>query len=77
MVTDVLRRLGFDAWYFQATHAALTELGYASVRVIIPGLVPLYYDERNAPLGVQRLRHAPIVANAVDGPFTPWPHPFP
>jgi ribosomal protein S12 methylthiotransferase accessory factor len=77
IVTDVLRSRGFDAWYFQATHAALTELGYASVRVIVPGLIPLYYEERNAPLGVPRLRRSPIVANAPEGPFTPWPHPFP
>jgi ribosomal protein S12 methylthiotransferase accessory factor len=77
MVVDILRTHGFDAWYFEAEHPALEELGYASVRVIVPGLVPLYYEERNAPLGLSRLRTAKVVANAPDGPLTPWPHPFP
>ena len=77
LVVDVLRRHGLDAWYFQAQHPALDELGYASVRVIVPGLVPLYYEERNAPLGVARLRTAAVFANAAPGPFTRWPHPFP
>jgi ribosomal protein S12 methylthiotransferase accessory factor len=77
-VTDVLRRHGMDAWYYQAQHPALTELGYASVRVIVPGLVPLYYEERNAPLGHPRLQTAPLYSRAMLAePWNHWPHPFP
>jgi thiazole/oxazole-forming peptide maturase SagD family component len=76
-VRDVLTRHRMDAWYFEADHAALRELGYASVRVVIPGLVPLYYEERNAPLGVRRLYESKVVERAPEGPLTPWPHPFP
>lgn len=74
----VLRRHGLDGWYFQAEHDALDALGFASVRVIIPGLVPLYYEERNAPLGHRRLAASPLfTAAAAAQPLTPWPHPFP
>jgi ribosomal protein S12 methylthiotransferase accessory factor len=70
-VLDVLRRHGLDAWYFEAKHEALDELGYASVRVIVPGLVPMYAEEMNAPLGHARL------GGARADEWPPWPHPFP
>jgi len=69
LVVDALRRHGLDAWYVEVRHEALDELGYASVRVMAPGLLPMYCEERNAPLGHARLRGAP------EPP--PWPHPFP
>jgi len=69
LVVDVLRRHAIDAYYFESKHSALEELGYATVRVIVPGLVPMYCEERNAPLGLPRLR--------MDRDFPPWPHPFP
>jgi hypothetical protein len=69
-VIEVLRRHGMDAWYVQARHEALDEVGYASARVIVPDLVPMYCEERNAPLGHPRLRTAA-------GSLPPWPHPFP
>jgi hypothetical protein len=69
-----------DAYYFQARHQALDEVGYASVRVVVPGLVPMYCEDRNAPLGLARLRvEGPPRAEATRGPeaWPPWPHPFP
>jgi ribosomal protein S12 methylthiotransferase accessory factor len=78
VVVDRLRRLGFDAFYFQAEHPGLRELGYASVRVITPDLLPLYYEERNAPLGLPRLRTAPLYAGLdTSAEYNFWPHPFP
>ena len=68
LVVRVLKQHGVDAFYVEARHAGLDELGYASVRVIVPHLLPLYYEERNAPLGHPRLRHAAL---------NRWPHPFP
>ncbi len=77
-VVDVLRRNRMDAWYTEARHAALDELGYASVRVVIPALIPLYYQERNAPLGLQRLYDAPFFEQKVMSlPTRRCPHPFP
>jgi ribosomal protein S12 methylthiotransferase accessory factor len=72
LVVDVLRRHGIDAFYFQVQHPALDELGYATARVVVPGLVPMYCEERNAPLGLSRLR-----TDAGRGDWPPWPHPFP
>ena len=59
-------------------------------RVIVPGLVPMYCEERNAPLGLLRLRtdasaldpHGrPASTTAAEdsgsGHWPPWPHPFP
>jgi ribosomal protein S12 methylthiotransferase accessory factor len=90
LLVDVLRRHGMDGYCFEATHPALDELGYATARVVVPGLVPMYCEERNAPLGLSRLQrnesagdpHGPppaIVqgADAGSGHWPPWPHPFP
>jgi ribosomal protein S12 methylthiotransferase accessory factor len=73
-VVDVLRRHGIDAWYFRAHHEALDDLGYAAARVIVPDLVPMYYQESNAPLGHPRLRWTEREARELR---PPWPHPFP
>jgi ribosomal protein S12 methylthiotransferase accessory factor len=77
-VVSVLKRHGMDAFYVEARHEALEELGYASVRVITPDLLPLYYEERNAPLGHPRLRTAPLYDGMnLELDFNWWPHPFP
>jgi ribosomal protein S12 methylthiotransferase accessory factor len=90
LVIDVLRRHGLDAYAFEAKHPALDELGYATARVIVPGLVPMYCDERNAPLGLARLRSGGAAGDPLGlgatraspddadfGAWPPWPHPFP
>jgi hypothetical protein len=69
LVVDVLRRHSLDAYYFQVHHPALEELRYATARVVVPRLVPMYCEERNAPLGLPRLGSDPR--------WPPWPHPFP
>jgi thiazole/oxazole-forming peptide maturase SagD family component len=71
-VADVLRRNDLDAYYFQVQHPVLDELGYATARVVVPGLVPMYCEERSAPLGLPRLG-----TDAGPGDWPPWPHPFP
>jgi ribosomal protein S12 methylthiotransferase accessory factor len=77
-VLSVLRDHGMDAWYFQARHEALDELGYASVRVIVPDLLPMYCENHNAPLGHHRLRDAPLPSGQSEARLPPpWPHPFP
>jgi ribosomal protein S12 methylthiotransferase accessory factor len=77
-VVSVLRSAGMDAWCFQAQHEALDEVGYASVRVIVPDLLPMYCENYNAPLGHRRLTSAPLPSgHSRPGPLPPWPHPFP
>jgi thiazole/oxazole-forming peptide maturase SagD family component len=90
LVIDILRRHGLDGYYFQVQHPVLDELGYATARVVVPGLVPMYCEERGAPLGLARLRRdggsrdAPSGSarmagadEAGPGQWPPWPHPFP
>jgi thiazole/oxazole-forming peptide maturase SagD family component len=76
LIKTRFRRLGLDAYYKVFDHEALRTVGYASVKVIAPDLAPLYYDDVNAPLGLERIRSW---RGAVVEPrdFTPWPHPFP
>jgi ribosomal protein S12 methylthiotransferase accessory factor len=72
LVADALRRHALDAYYFQVQHPVLDELGYATARVVVPGLVPMYCEERGAPLGLARVRR-----DAGPSDWPPWPHPFP
>ena len=67
-VTDVLRRRRIAAWFHAVQHAALDELGFATARVIVPDLLPMYCVDRNAPLGLARAQGATQPS---------WPHPFP
>ena len=72
LAVELLRRRGLDAYYFQVQHPVLDELGYATARVVVPGLAPMYCEERNAPLGLLSLG-----SSAGPGDWPPWPHPFP
>jgi ribosomal protein S12 methylthiotransferase accessory factor len=76
LMIDILGRHGMDAYYFRVQHPALDELGYATARVVVPGLVPIYCEERNAALGLARLRSDPRADVGPDA-WPPWPHPFP
>ncbi len=59
----------------EATHPVLTEVGYHSVRVITPGLIPLYTIETCAPLAHPRLLYPPC---GLDRTYiNPLPHPLP
>lgn len=69
---------GYELYAYRAQHELLETLGYCSVRVIIPALVPLYLNEAAAPLGALRLREVPLkVGYQPAKAFNPWPHPFP
>ena len=68
----------YKVYVYDAKHRFLDTLGYSSVRVIIPALVPLYLNEKDAPLGSPRLRSAPLAVGLTPAAeLNPWPHPFP
>jgi ribosomal protein S12 methylthiotransferase accessory factor len=67
-IIDVLRQRRIAAWFYAAKHAALDELGFATARVIVPDLLPMYCVDRDVPLGMAR---------AEEAAQPPWPHPFP
>lgn len=69
---------GYEIYYYQAKHQALDDLGYYSVKVVVPELIPLYLNEPYAPLGSRRLKEAPIKLGFNQAvKWNPWPHPFP
>ncbi|MDO8566516.1 MAG: YcaO-like family protein [Candidatus Moranbacteria bacterium] len=66
----------YDIFFYEAKQKALSELGYYSVSVSVPALLPLYMNERFAPLGAERLRDFFTRFGKGDG-YNPIPHPFP
>lgn len=72
---------GLDAIACDLTTPDIAELGLAVVRVVVPGLHPLFMGHRNRALGGRRLYEVPrrfgdagITAGEPDNPY---PHPFP
>lgn len=59
---------GYEVFAYRAEHEILSSLGYSSVKVCVPELLPLYMMETYAPLEAKRLKLG--VRNTV-------PHPFP
>jgi len=69
---------GYQMYAFEAKSSILSTLGYHSVRVIVPQLVPLYLQEIHAYLGAKRLKEAPLKLGLHPAEeFNPIPHPFP
>ncbi len=79
-LTELFRGKGkeYEIFYYEAKHPTLKTLGYHSVSVSVPALIPLYLHETFAPLGAKRIREAcrnlgyesPSTINSL-------PHPFP
>lgn len=68
----------YEIFYYEARHQVLKDLGYSSVKVIVPALVPLYLREIYAPLGARRLKEVPEkLGFKSTEEWNPWPHPFP
>lgn len=79
---EAVERLGdgYEVYSFLPSHPLLQTLGYASARVIVPRIVPLYLQEQNIPLGNIRLRDAGerLFSDVVmRESINPDPHPFP
>jgi ribosomal protein S12 methylthiotransferase accessory factor len=72
---DHLRGRGCRIYVHYPGHRALRRLGYHTVAVCIPELLPMYLNETDAPLGHQRL--AQLLADAQREAPYPYPHPFP
>lgn len=68
----------FEIYYYEAKHEILEKLGYSSVRVAVPAMLPLFLNEVTAPLGNPRIQDA--CKNLGLEPaekINPIPHPFP
>ncbi len=79
-IIEKFRTLGneYEIFYYQAKHWALQDLGYFSVKVIVPSLINLYLREPFAPLGARRLKEVPEkLGFRAATEWNPLPHPFP
>lgn len=79
-----LRRAGLDVIACDLTTPDIAALGLRVVRVVVPGMHPLFMGHRNRALGGRRLREALALAGRRSGrrpgpgqPDNPYPHPFP
>lgn len=79
-VLDSLRTLGpgYEIYQYNTHHKALRDLGYFSVKIIIPKLISLYLYELNAPLGSDRIADVRKKFGWGElNSINPLPHPFP
>ena len=68
----------YDIYYYSVKSKVLRELGFNSVKVIIPQLVPLYLREIFLPAGAERLRNVPPKLGRTASPvLNKFAHPFP
>ncbi len=68
----------YEIFYYEAKHTALETLGYHSVSVNVPALIPLYLHETSALLGAKRIREACLnLGYKPPGAMNSIPHPFP
>ena len=68
---------GYEIFYYETNNEIVSDVGFSSVKVIIPALLPLYLREEFAPLGAQRLQEFAQKNNCSSFVPNPLPHPFP
>lgn len=68
----------YEIFYYEAKHPVLERLGYYSVSVSVPALLPLYLNETCAPLGSKRIQESCILLGLTPSEeINDLPHPFP
>ena len=69
---------GYEIYLYEARQAFLSKLGYHSVHVIIPEMIPLWLSEGAAVSGAKRFQSAfPKFGKKPQAPLFKFPHPFP
>jgi len=74
-VVELAAAAGYEPIACELTTPDIAALGLSVVRVVIPGLNPLFMGHRNRALGGERLRRLAGVQSGQ--PDNPYPHPFP
>ncbi|WP_342051351.1 MULTISPECIES: YcaO-like family protein [unclassified Cupriavidus] len=69
-VVQHLARNGVEVFAVDCSSKPLRELGIEVVKILAPGTIPMYFDERHRPVSVPRLRTQDST------PLNPWPHPY-
>lgn len=80
-VAKLLKKAHLDIYYVDITQRKIKEAGFTVVKVFIPKLYPVYFDEKYPYLGIPRLYEVPVKLGFVkksktEGEINPIPHPF-
>lgn len=67
---------GYEVYYYEVKSDMLNALSYKVVKVFVPQLLPMYFQEATAPVGAVRLKNSSTVGDMKTN-STIWPHPFP
>jgi ribosomal protein S12 methylthiotransferase accessory factor len=73
----ILRSKGYSGYVIDVTTPEAARAGLVIVKVLIPELIPVFFDEAHKPLGMKRLSEFPAL-NGYPRPerINPIPHPF-
>ncbi len=75
-----MRRKGYESFYIDFTTSDVRQIGLDVGKVLVPDLLPLYYDERIPYLENARLHTVPVELGFTDKPLEPTElrvsHPF-
>lgn len=66
----------YEVFAYMPRNSVLKEVGFHSAKVAVPALIPLYFNEKCAPWGAERLRSATPLPGDAPAAFNPVPHPF-
>lgn len=75
-VNELIEKKGFQIYYADITPNNFRMLNYFVYKIIIPGLQPLYLDEKNKELNYQRLKEVSHYFNQKRYSVNKVPHPF-
>lgn len=80
-VSNALTKAGMNLYYVDITAKEIRKEGFVVIKVFIPELYPLYFDEDTPYFGVKRLYEIPVKLGVSDVPSTEAqlnkiPHPF-
>lgn len=77
---EILRGKGMDTIAVDLTQEDVGSLGFSVVRVIVPGMVPMYFGEDHIPMSKERLYRVPKLSGfrrlLPQGELNRVPHPF-
>lgn len=76
MITEALKDLGFPIYYASLSLEDFKDIHYQTLKVIIPGLQPLYLDENHRFINSARLEQVARFFNVKYKGINDIPHPF-
>lgn len=76
-IEAILKKKGYDVYYKDITPKYFEKIPFKVVKVIIPGMHPMYLDEKYPLLAGKRLKNVPVVLGYKNSnKLNDCPHPF-